>query len=420
VSWLSRIAGGRRRRSATATAAVDDLFRSLLLHVDPEPLAASAVARFSELADCDAVALFLIDAERGDLCLNASTGMWPSRFLESRWPCADGLARWLSINEQPLLVNQDAEVVDDLSRSEAAALRASGAAVIIPLEAANRLTGFLCFGPTRAATGWTSEEARRVATLAVPAALAFEHAVLVREAESRLRRLYRAERLATAGTIAAGLAHEIRNPLTAIRSGIQMVRDQSGEADDTVEVLDEVIHEVDRIDRLVGGLLMFARAPRASFGEVDMVDVVSRALALVEAQARRRGLALEVDLPPQMPLWGDAGQLEQVVLNLLLNAVEAGGDGTVAVSLTATGDQPGSKVGRLTVKDCGPGIAAEHSDRVFDPFFTTKRDGSGLGLPISFQIVRRHGGELTLSAAPEGGTVATVKLPQVLEVGCRS
>jgi signal transduction histidine kinase len=414
MSWIPR-----RHRSATAAAAVDDLFRSLLLHVDPEPLAESAVARFSELAACEAVALFLIDAERGDLCLNASTGSWPGLFLDSRWDSDDGLARWLSINEQPLLVDQDAEVVEDLPRSEATVLRDSGAAVVIPLEAANRLTGFLCFGPTRAATGWTGEEARRVATLAVPAALAFEHAVLVREAESRLRRLYRAERLATAGTIAAGLAHEIRNPLTAIRSGIQMVRDQGSAADDTIEVLDEVIHEVDRIDRLVGGLLTFARAPRASFGEVDMVDVVSRGIALVEARARRRGLSLEADLPPQMPLWGDAGQLEQVVLNLLLNAVEASSDGTVAVSLTVTGSDPGAQV-KLEVRDSGPGIPAEHSDRVFDPFFTTKREGSGLGLPISFQIVRRHGGDLTLAAAPEGGTMATVMLPQTREVGCRS
>jgi signal transduction histidine kinase len=418
VSWLSWIPGRRQRRSATAAVAVDDLFRSLLLHVDPEPLAASAVARFRELAGCDAVALFLIDAERGDLCLNASTGPWPDLLVDSRWDRDDGLARWLSINERPMMVDQDAEVIDDLPRAEAAVLRASGTAVIVPLEAANRLTGFLCFGPTRSATGWTREATRRVATLAVPAALAFEHAALVREAESRLRRLYRAERLATAGTIAAGLAHEIRNPLTAIRSGIQMVRDQSSAAD-TSEVLDEVIQEVDRIDRLVGGLLMFARAPRASFGELDMVDVVSRGLALVEARARRQGLRLEAELPAQLPLWGDAGQLEQVVLNLLLNAIEASSDGRVTVSLAIVGGEPGTQV-KLEVRDSGPGIPAEHSDRVFDPFFTTKREGSGLGLPISFQIVRRHGGELSLTPAPGGGTVATVILPQARELGCRS
>ncbi len=408
VSWLDRLL--LRRAPVTETVAVDDLYRSLLLHVNPEPLYSSAVARFGEIAGCEAVALFLLDSERGDLCLHARIGTWPETFVDSRWAIESGLARWLAINEQPLLVARSREVVADLPEEQTRLIRESPTAVIVPLEAANHLTGFLCFGPTCDRRGWTEQRAGRVATLAVPAALAFEHAVMVQEAESRLRRLYRAERLATAGTLAAGMAHEVRNPLTAIRSGIQLVRDRDDIPAEAVEVLQEAICEVDRIDRLVGGLLMFARAPRASSSEIDLVEVVRRALALVEGRARRQGLTLVSELPAQQLVRGDPGQLEQVVLNLLLNAIEAiAGEGTVTISLAAP--EPGSQV-VLLVHDSGPGVDESLGEQVFDPFVTTKREGSGLGLPISSNIVRQHGGELSLTSLAERGAVARVVLPR--------
>ncbi len=397
-----------------AATAVDDFYRSLLLHVEPVPLYASALERLAELAGCNDLALILLDPERGELRLHAARGSWPEVLTNATWPPDGFLARWLATNRRPLLLAADREVLEDLPDAEAAPLTAAGA-VVVPLEAADHLSGFLLLGVTRRPGGWSRERAGLLATLAVPAALAFEHAALVRESSDRLRRLYRAERLATAGTLAAGLAHEIRNPLTAIRTGIQVVRDRDDTAADVAEVLGDVLHEVDRIDRLVGGLLLFARAPRAAREPVDLSDIARRAALLVEPRARKAGVTLATHFAVAPRVEGDPGELEQVILNLLLNAVEAmtgPGEVELAVSMEPS---PGGGRAVLEVADSGPGLPAELGDRVFDPFVTTKQEGTGLGLPISFQIVRRHGGDLTLADRPAGGALARVSLPRLGE-----
>ncbi len=410
MGWLARFRPGRAARVPDATA-VDDFYRSLLLHVEPAPLYASALERLAELAACDDLALVLLDPERGELRLQAARGRWPDALAAAAWPPGGALARWLATNRRPLLLASDREVVEDLPEAEATPLHAAGVALVLPLEAANRLTGFILLGATRRPDGWTRERAGVLATLAVPAALAFEHAALVQESGERLRRLYRAERLATAGTLAAGLAHEIRNPLTAIRTGIQVVRDRDDTAPDAAEVMGDVIHEVDRIDRLVSGLLLFARAPRAAREPVDLADVARRAALLVEPQARKAGITLATRLDGASRVEGDPGELEQVILNLLLNAVEAmTGPGEVELAVRAEPALGGARA-VLEVSDRGTGLPTELGDRVFDPFVTTKHEGTGLGLPISFQIVRRHGGDLTLAGRPDGGAIARVSLP---------
>jgi len=409
----------RRSRSHRSEArSIDDLYRSLLLHVDPEPLYASVLARMGEIASSERCALFLVDARDGALRAHSQTGSWPQELLESAWGTDAGLARWLGINERGLRVAAGPEVVADLPAPESRLLRESGVEVVVPLEAGNRLTGFLLFGSTAQAGGWSGDLVSFLTTLAVPASLAFEHSALVREEKQRLRRLYRAERLATAGTVAAGLAHEIRNPMTAIRSGIQMLRSEAGLSQQGREVLDDAIHKVDRIDRLVGGLVEFARSPRARVADFDLTEAARRASALLAGKYRERGVRLGLELSEAPVLVrGDAGQLEQVLLNLLLNALDAVEDGgEVRVGLTRL---PGERTGRVRVEvhDDGPGVAADVAadvrDRILDPFFTTKPEGSGLGLPISYNIVRHHGGDLTLEDHPDGGAVARFVLPEV-------
>ncbi len=413
MSWF-RSLGKRGRLTVPEATAVDDFYRSLLLHVEPELLHASALARLAELSGCEDVALVLLDPERGDLRVQAVHGSWPETLRAASWSTEGFLARWLAINKRPLLLEADDEVVEDLAVAEKRVLTPS-VEVVVPLEAASRLCGFLLLGPTTRPEGWTRELAAMLGTLAVPAALAFEHAWLVRERSERLHRLYRAERLATAGTLAAGLAHEIRNPLTAIRTGIQVVRDSDETAPETAGVLDDVIHEVDRIDRLVSGLLMFARGPRSAREAVDLTDIARRAALLVQPGARSGGVRVETRLDGCAMVEGDPGELEQVVLNLLLNAIEALDDGGEVVLEVSDGEQAGERRVLLEVRDTGPGLPGELGDRVFDPFVTTKREGSGLGLPISFQIVRRHGGDLSVTDRAGGGAVARVSLPAISE-----
>jgi len=416
-SWAQRLTA---RQRGLDPQAVDDFFRSLRIHIEPGRLHGSVLARMNEIAGCSRSSLLLMDPGRGDLCVQAETGDWPESFRGSRWPCDEGLIRWLAINTRPLVTRIDAGAVASLPEAQQRLLAEAAVETAAPLAAAGRVIGLIALGETRHRGGWTRQLAHSIATLAVPAALAFEHAALIAEEKDRLRRLYRAERLATAGTLATGLAHEIRNPLTSIRSGMQLIRDRPGTPPDAIEILGEVIAEVDRIDRLVNGLLMFARAPRSDLHDTDLNEVARRSAALLASRARSGGVEIALTLPATPTIvHGDAGQLEQVVLNLLLNALDAvtGQEQEPPagpVELVLEQGQPatvGPALAELEVRDRGCGLPEGAGERVLDPFFTTKADGTGLGLAISYNIVARHGGELTLEDRASGGAIARMVLP---------
>jgi signal transduction histidine kinase len=226
--------------------------------------------------------------------------------------------------------------------------------------------------------------------------------------------LLRAERLATLGRIAAGVAHEVGNPLGAITGYVELARDRLGrgavaEADDFVA---RVGSEAGRIDRLVRDLLDLARPTEPVAGAIDLAAPLEAALRLARVQPRFRSVKVDVSLPPALPpVVADERRLSQVFLNLLLNAGDAtGGAGHVRVDATA-----GAGSVTLTVADDGPGIPAGDLPRVFEPFFTTKAGGggTGLGLAISQGIVESFGGELQAANGASGGAVLTVRLRTV-------
>jgi len=229
------------------------------------------------------------------------------------------------------------------------------------------------------------------------------------------RRLQTAERLSSLGLLTAGVAHEINNPLEGIGNYLALL--QGGNLDDATRqtYLERVRHGFERIRDIVRDLLHFSR-PQVGRAPVDLVQVVVRALSMASysqlfqgVEVVRRGLLPERPLP----VLGDAGRLEQVVLNLLLNAGRATGQGRVFVSATTTAEPRGRLV-ELSIEDEGHGIATELLDRVFDPFFTTE-GGTGLGLSISYGIVKAHGGALVAGNRPEGGARFVLRLP--LEAG---
>jgi two-component system, NtrC family, sensor kinase len=257
------------------------------------------------------------------------------------------------------------------------------------------------------ASGVTVADSRLLEALASQAALAFENAALLREQKARLKRMLLAERLATAGELAAGAAHEIRNPLTGIRSAIQYVRADYAVGSDRAELMDEVLAEVDRIDQIVEGLLSFARREEPVFGTVDLAELIRHSMAFMAVRAREQHIELRLDLPAELPIRGDAGMLKQVVLNILLNALQAmPAGGRLNVDAAARGRNV-----EVRIADSGAGIAPEHLERIFDPFFTTRKDGTGLGLSICYGIVERHGGQLEVDSSPGRGTTMIIRLP---------
>jgi two-component system, NtrC family, sensor histidine kinase HydH len=217
--------------------------------------------------------------------------------------------------------------------------------------------------------------------------------------------LRKAEHLAALGRLLAGVAHEVRNPLTAIRSTVQLWERLPAEAR-TPESLAAVVGSVDRLNELVGRLLLFARAGHEVRRPVDLNAVVAETLELVRARADAQGVEIESDLTPGLPpVPGAVQAIGQVVLNLVTNALQAmlgGGRLTCRTRLL-----PGDRV-ELMVSDAGPGVPAEARDRVFEPFFTTRPEGTGLGLALCREVARQHGGDVILD--PSTGSGATFRL----------
>ncbi len=227
--------------------------------------------------------------------------------------------------------------------------------------------------------------------------------------------LARSERLATVGRLAAGLAHEIGNPLGAISGYVEIarVRLPAGADPDLVAAVGRIAEAAARIDRTLRDLLDFARPSPPRLAPLLLGEALAVAVWLARVQARFRHVEVEAALPPGLPpVLADGHQLSQVLLNLLLNAGDAmrgAAPGAARVRLSAAEDG-GAVV--LEVADDGPGIAPEHLPRLFEPFFTTKEpgEGTGLGLAISHRIVESLGGALSAANRPGGGAVFRLRL----------
>jgi signal transduction histidine kinase len=226
------------------------------------------------------------------------------------------------------------------------------------------------------------------------------------ELQNSFEQVKRADRLSAIGQLAAGLAHEIRNPLASI-DGAAEVLEAGAAAEVRQETIGIIRKECSRLNRVLTRLLDFARPRQPEWGHVDAVQVLDSVVDLVSHSAGKEiRFRREAD-PSLPPLRCDREQLAQVVLNLAINAAQAmpaGGEVLLAARRGAAGVD-------IEVKDEGIGIAAGNLDRIFDPFFTTKDHGTGLGLSVVHQIVSQHGGTVTAARNPDRGMTFTVHLP---------
>jgi two-component system sensor histidine kinase HydH len=228
----------------------------------------------------------------------------------------------------------------------------------------------------------------------------------VRRLEAEVRRR---EKLAAVGNLAAGVAHEIRNPLSSIRGYAAYFGGKFAPGSEDRQAAEIMVREVDRLNRVISELIEFARPSDLERRPVRLSDLAAHAARLIRPDALARGVTIDCDPVGDAPeVLADPDRLAQAVLNLCLNAVQAMDSGGVMglhVGVAADGRA------YLDVTDTGGGIDSADRDRIFDPYFTTKSRGTGLGLPIAHKIVTAHGGEIRLTARPQGGTSAMVLLP---------
>jgi two-component system, NtrC family, C4-dicarboxylate transport sensor histidine kinase DctB len=220
-----------------------------------------------------------------------------------------------------------------------------------------------------------------------------------------------AEKLAALGQMAVGLTHEIRNPLSAVRMNVQIIREECGSEEylrENFNILDE---EILRLNGLLGDILNFARPHPLRLKRVDLAEEIVKVTQLMQGVLAEAGIALEVRQSGSLKTTCDVEQIRQVLLNLILNGIEAM-KGSPAPKQLVIGATGGSQEVTLQVTDCGTGILPEHRLRVFDPFFTTKAQGGGLGLAMVQSIVQRHGGTVSVEDGEAGGTTFVVTLPK--------
>ena len=223
----------------------------------------------------------------------------------------------------------------------------------------------------------------------------------------------RIDRLVSLGELSAYVAHEIRNPLTGIRTTVQFVGSKFKPSDPRREDLEDVIKELDRIEQIITGLLMFARPPAARPQGCDLRQVLDKTLDMLELQFGDAQVRLIREYGEEVPMvYADPDLTQQVFLNLCLNSVQAMPEGgELNVSLAVRRYRTRRSMVDVSFRDTGVGIPRELMEKIFDPFFTTRSMGTGLGLPISVQIMREVGGLITAKNNAGGGATLRVSFP---------
>lgn len=226
------------------------------------------------------------------------------------------------------------------------------------------------------------------------------------------QQLERADRLASIGEMAAGIAHEIKNPLAGISAAVTIIRDDIPAADPRNSILGEVLQQVQRLDKTVNDLLFFGKPAPPELTCIDINEVLESTLKFASQHRSVVNIEKKIDLMPDLPtVFADGKQMQQVFLNLFLNAFQAmPGGGTLSV-VTGRANRGGRELVTIDVSDSGPGIPSQILEKIFTPFFTTKAQGTGLGLPICCKLVQLHNGDIKVSSDDTRGTTFTIELP---------
>ncbi len=283
------------------------------------------------------------------------------------------------------------------------------AGVIVPLWLKGHLAGFLVLGNKKSGDSYTDRDLSFLETIANQMAVVLENTRLYEQ-------MLNNERLTVLGAMSASIAHEIRNPLAAIKTFVQMLPNKYQLTDFRMRFHEIVPSELDRLTRITEDLLIFARPSPPAFVSTEVNVILERVLTLMHNQLHKRGIEVATKFEPLPTIQADGQQLTQVFMNLILNAIQAS-KAHKTIHITTKFVQGNSETlftGSavfITIKDEGVGIAEKDVQNVFQPFFTTKHEGTGLGLPTSKRIVDAHHGEIYLESEVGIGTSFTVVLP---------
>jgi len=382
----------------------------------------------------DRARLYLLDEERKQLVCKLAVGIDRDKLLNLSLPYdrEDNIISRAILEGKPFMV-EDAARDPRVNRDRISFLGVKSLAAV-PLLSRNKTLGGIAADNLISETQITERKLQSLMIFANQAALALENALMyeelktfsgqlgerVRKATAELeatqRQLFQSEKLAALGKLSAGIAHEIRNPLTSIKILIHSLVDEGATESSREKDLNVIETEIERVNKIIKQFLDFARPRPPSLEPVDARKLIDETLALVGHELEIQGIQLEraeaSDLPP-VPL--DREQMKQVLLNLILNSLQAmpRGGKLKMTAFLKTPNAEGSEgpAVELGVHDTGPGIPVEIRNNIFEPFFSTKEEGIGLGLSVAQRIVEDHGGRIRVESAPGKGTSFFITFP---------
>jgi two-component system nitrogen regulation sensor histidine kinase GlnL len=400
----------RRRLEALGSEAVRILNRDRLLDL----LSESVSGAFG----VERLALYLRGESRPGFDLERVVGPAPTLV---ELPGDAPIARWLR-KAGEAVIREEAVAADPRGGAGQLGqmLAENGWEACVPFVGGRELLGFLGLGRKQGLQAYSAGDLDLLSRVAAEASIALQNARLYEELRRSREVINRASRLSAIGTLAAGIAHEIRNPLVSIQTFFQLAPQRLNDEEFMTSFLSLAENEVQRIGSLVTELLTFAKSPSATIREVDINEIVERVVTLLAPQATTSRIALGSRLSQTAgKVLGDGDQLMQVVLNLSLNALQATPENGQVTIETRDALHDGELYCEICVTDSGAGIPSEIKDSIFDPFFTTKDKGSGLGLAICHQVVLECGGFMSVESIEGKGSTFRVCLPALSMEGVR-
>jgi signal transduction histidine kinase len=394
--------------------------KSLVTILDLKSLTGEIVRTLVNVLGAKTASLYLRDQEKGAYVLSTSVGQESEGLQGLRFRKEDPLPQHL-LHVQSIVVREELEHRGDVAVTDPilCLLKAMEAEACMPLINKGYLIGFCNLGNCIQLKMYSGEDLNMLAILGHNAAIALDNALLYEELKRSQQLMRRTDRLRSLETIAGGFAHEIRNPLTSIKTFVQLAPSRR----DDPEFMDEfslvVQDDVLRIERLIQEILDYARYMEPKLREEDLKEIITSCLHFIEIQASQKSITIAKDLAENLPrILVDRQQIKQVLMNLFLNAMDAitNASGRVTVKAHCLTRPTGDIWVQIEVADTGSGISADNLDHIFDPFFTTKhesleREGTGLGLVIVHQIIQEHGGNVEVESQVGQGTTFFVNLP---------
>ena len=402
-----------------------ELSHALIANFDLPRLLDLIVTTAIEVTGADRGSVMLIDETSRTLSIKASKGIGPEH-EDVKIRLGEGISGRVALTGQPVLLRRGRDQLtlrairrreDDIS-----------SAISVPLRIEEQIVGTLNVNESKRANEFGDDDLRALTLFADQAALALEKAQLYRDSQRQLEKLLsvldelsrtqaqlvHSEKLASLGVLAGGVAHEINNPLMVILGRTELMLMDDDQPPPIKKNLETIRVETERIAEIVQGLLTFARKSRQERIEtLDVNEVLDRTLMLSEHQLTVGNVQVVKELDRNLPqIHANPGQLQQVFMNLIINADHAMPNGGVLA--VRTGPVPQHRA-FIEIEDTGCGIPEDDLHRVFDPFFTTKEEGkgTGLGLSVSRNIIENHGGIIGVESTPGVGTLFRIVLPEV-------